>query len=86
MDADSAFAPLVRVRAAVGARGPVATQHVLLGALATACGLGHHLSLYLPPDAHQRLAHMTRQLEPGLRELITVTQTTVDGALLAHRM
>jgi Golgi phosphoprotein 3 (GPP34) len=86
VDADGAFAPLVRVKSALSARGPVAVQHVVLGALATSCGLDHQLTLYLPPGARERLRGTARQLEPGLRELITVTQTTVDGALLAHRM
>ena len=85
VDADGAFAPLVRVKSALSARGPVAVQHVVLGALATGCGLDHQLTLYLPPGARDRLREAARQLDPGLRELVTVTQTTVDGALLAHR-
>ena len=86
VDADGAFAPLVRVKSALSARGPVAIQHVVLGALATSCGLDHQLTLYLPPGARERLREAARQLDPSVRELITVTQTTVDGALLAHRM
>jgi Golgi phosphoprotein 3 GPP34 len=86
VDADGAFAPLVRVKAVLSARGPVAVQHVVLGALATGCGLDHQLTLYLPPGARERLREAARQLDPGLRELITATQTAVDGALLAHRM
>ena len=86
VDADGAFAPLVRVKSALSARGPVAAQHVVLGALATGCGLDHQLTLYLPPGARDRLRDAARQLDPGLRKLITATQTTVDGALLAHRM
>ncbi len=86
VDADGAFAPLVRVKSALSARGPAAVQHVVLGALATGCGLDHQLTLYLPPGARERLREAARQLDPGLRELVTVTQTAVDGALLAHRM
>jgi len=86
VDADSAFAPLVRVKTALDSARPVTAQHVLLGGLASACGLGHQLSLYLPPDAHQRLAHMIRRLDPGSRELVAATQTAVDSALLAHRV
>jgi hypothetical protein len=86
VDADGAFAPLVRVKSALSARGSVAVQHVVLGALATGCGLDHQLTLYLPPGARERLREAARQLDGGLRELVTVTQTTVDGALLAHRM
>jgi hypothetical protein len=47
-DPDSAYAALVRVKTAVDACGPVPVQHVLLGRLGTACGLGHQMSLYLP--------------------------------------
>ncbi len=83
-DPDCAFAPLARVKSALS--GPVTAQQVLLGRLALACGLGHHLSLYLPPDAEHRLEHLARYLDPGLRELIAATQATVDGALLAHRV
>ena len=86
MDADGAFAPLVRVKSALSGRGPVAAQHVVLGALATGCGLDHQLTLYLPSGARDRLREAARELDPGPRELITVTQTAVDGALLAHRM
>lgn len=86
VDADCAFAPLVRVKAALGGRGPVAPQHVLLGRLAIACGLGHQLSLYLPPDAERHLEQAARYLDPGLRELIAATQAAVDSALLAHRV
>lgn len=85
-DSDCAFAPLVRVKSALNLREPVAAQQVLLGRLATACGLGHQLSLYLPPDAERRLEHSAQYLDPGLRELIAATQATVDAALLAHRM
>jgi hypothetical protein len=85
-DPDCAFAPLVRVKSALSARGPVTAQQVLLGRIAVACGLGHHLSLYLPPDAGHRLEHLARYLDPGLRELIAATQATVDSALLAHRV
>jgi Golgi phosphoprotein 3 GPP34 len=86
VDADGAFAPLVRVKSALSTRGPVAVQHVALGALATACGLDHQLTMYLPPGARDRLRGAARQLDPGLRELIAVTQTAVDGAVLTHRM
>lgn len=83
-DPDCAFAPLARVKSALS--GPVTAQQVLLGRIAVACGLGHHLSLYLPPDAEHRLEHLARYLDPGLRELIATTQATVDSALLAHRV
>jgi hypothetical protein len=87
VDADCAFAPLVRVKSALGPSGPVAAQNAALGGLAAACGLGHQLALYLPPHAHRRLEEAAvGQLDPGLRELIAQTQAAVDSALLAHRV
>lgn len=86
VDPDTAFAPLVRVKAALGSCGPFAAQNAALGGLATACGLGHQLSLYLPPDTRRRLDLAVWQLDPGLRELIAQTQSAVDSALLAHRV
>ncbi len=85
-DPDSAFAPLVRVKAAVDGRSPVPVQHVLLGQLATACGLDHHMSLYLPPAARRHVEEAARYLDPDLRALVAATQTAVESALLAHRM
>jgi Golgi phosphoprotein 3 (GPP34) len=86
LDADCAFAPLVRVKSALAPSGPVAAQNAALGGLAAACGLGHQLALYLPPHAHRRLEEAAGQLDPGLRELIAQTQAAVDSALLAHRV
>ena len=85
VDPDWAFAPLVRAKAVVDAHRPTPAHHVLLGGLATACGLGHHLTLILPPSGIRRLEEATRQLDPGLRELIAHTQAAVDSALLSHR-
>jgi len=85
VDPDSAFAPLVRVKAALSTPDPAAAQHVLLGRLAAACGLAHQLSLYLPSDAGRRLDQAASYLNPGLRELTAATQAAVDSALLAHR-
>jgi hypothetical protein len=86
VDPDTAFAPLVRVKAALSSSGPLAAQNAALGGLAIACGLGHQLSLYLPPGAWRRLDLAVWRLEPGLRELIAQTQAAVDSALLAHRV
>lgn len=85
-DPDSAFAPLVRVKTAVNARDPVPVQYLLLGRLATACGLGHQMSLYLPATAQLHLEEMARFLNPDLQQLVAATQAAVDSALLAHRM
>jgi hypothetical protein len=83
---ERAFAPLIRVKSALGPSGPVAAQNAALGGLAAACGLGHQLALYLPPNAHRRLEEAAGQLDPGLRELIAQTRAAVDSALLAHRV
>lgn len=85
-DPDTAFAPLVRVKAALSSRDPAAAQNVALGGLATACGLGHQLSLYLPPGASRSLDAAISRLDPGLQALIAQTQAAVDSALLAHRV
>lgn len=85
-DPDCAFAPLVRVKAALNTRGPAAAQSLLLGGLAAACGLGHQLSLYLPPGAGRHLDHAARYLDPSLQELIAQTKAVVDSALLTHRL
>ncbi len=86
VDADSAFAPLVRVKSVLGASAPVAVQSAVLAGLAAACGLSHQLSLYLPPKARRRLDEAVGQLDPGLRDLIAQTQAAVDSALLSHRV
>ncbi|HUY51924.1 MAG TPA: GPP34 family phosphoprotein [Streptosporangiaceae bacterium] len=83
---DCAFAPLVRVKAALSTRGPAAAQPLLLGGLAAACGLGHQLALYLPPGAERHLEQAARYLDPSLQELIAQTQAAVDSALLTHRL
>ena len=86
VDADCAFAPLVRVRSVLGASGPVTVQSAVLAGLATACGMGHQLSMYLPPNARPRLDEAVGQLDPGLRDLIAQTRAAVDSALLSHRV
>jgi hypothetical protein len=70
----------VRVKTAVDARGPVPVQYVLLGRLATACGLGHQMSLYLPAVAQLHLEQMARCLNPDFQQLVAATQTAVDRA------
>ena len=86
VDADCAFAPLVRVKSALDSSGPVPVQHVVLGGLAIACGLDHRLALYLPPGTRHRLDQAVQTLHPGLHELIAQTQAAVDSALLSHRV
>ncbi|MDX6391026.1 MAG: hypothetical protein QOJ73_2089 [Streptosporangiaceae bacterium] len=86
VDADCAFAPLVRVKSVLSSSQPVTVQSAVLGGLAAACGLGHQLSLYLPPRARRRLDEAVGQLDPGLRDLITQTRAAVDSAVLSHRV
>jgi hypothetical protein len=77
---------MVRVKAALSTCDPTAVQNVALGGLATACGLGHQLALYLPPAADRRLGAAVQRLDPAMQELIAQTQVAVDSALLAHRV
>jgi Golgi phosphoprotein 3 (GPP34) len=86
VDADTAFAPLVRVKSALRTAGPLPVQNAALGGLATACGLGHQFALWLPPDAGRRLQVAVGDLHPWLRELIAATEATVGAAVLAHRV
>ena len=85
VDPDSAFAPLIRVKAALRSPG-LDPAHTTLAALATASGLSHQLTRYLPAEADRRLGEAAGWLDPSLRELIGQTQAAVDGALLAHRV
>ncbi len=86
VDADCAFAPLIRVRAALDPMRSMAPESTALAGLAAACGLGPRLLAYGPPGARRQLDERIRQLSPDLRELISQTQATVDSAVLAHRM
>jgi len=85
VDADCAFAPLLRVRSALDPSRPVTAAGVALAGLAAGCGLGSRLSLYLPPRTLRRLDEATGLLDPGLREVLAQTQAAVDSALLSHR-
>jgi hypothetical protein len=86
VDADSAFAPLVRVKSVLSSSQPVTVQSAVLAGLAAACGLGHQVSLYLPPHARRRLDAAVEELDPGLRDLIAQTRAAVDSAVLSHRV
>jgi hypothetical protein len=86
VDADSAFAPLLRARSALDTSRPLTMHGAVLAGLVTACGLGFRLAQYAPPRAGRTVEQAVAQLEPGPRELIAQTQATVDGALLAHRV
>jgi len=86
LDADGAFAPMIRVRSVLDPTRNTSAADVLLTGLATACGLGPRLLPYGPPDGRQRLDGAIRLLSPGLRELIAQAQAAVDSAVLAHRL
>ncbi len=86
VDADCAFAPVIRAGAALDPARPASQQSTALAGLAVACGLGPRLLAYGPPGARQQLAERVRQVDPSLRELISHTQVAVDSAVLAHRM
>jgi hypothetical protein len=85
VDRDSAFSPVLRVRAVLDASRPLTVQGVLLAGLADACGLGFRLAQYAPDRPVRPLPQAVAQLPPGLRGLIACTRTAVDSAVLAHR-
>jgi hypothetical protein len=85
-DRDSAFAPVLRVRAALDASRPLTIHDAVLAGLADACGLWFRLAQYLPARAVRPVHHAVAQLPPGLQELISQTRAAVDGAVLAHRL
>jgi Golgi phosphoprotein 3 (GPP34) len=81
---DWAFAPMIRVRSALDPARPLSVDAAVLAGLAVACGLGFRLERYQAP-AGRPVADAVAALGPGLRELIAVTQTAVDSAVLSHR-
>jgi len=85
VDADCAFAPLVRARAVLDpGRRPTASGAALAG-LAAACGLGHRILQYGQPGGRERLDAAIRLLRQDLRELVAHTQAAVDAAVLSPR-
>ncbi len=87
VDADCAFAPLVRVRPALVPSRPVTVPAACLAGLAAACGLAPRMFMYAPPNATRRcLDEAVGRLDPGLRHLITQTQAAVDSAVLSLRV
>jgi hypothetical protein len=86
-DRDSAFSPVLRVRAALDASRPLAIHDAVLAGLADACGLGFRLAPYTPDARPLRLLHHAlAQLPPSLQDLIAHTRAAVDSAVLAHRL
>lgn len=86
VDADCAFAPLVRVRAALDAIRPASIHGAALTGLASACGLSFRLARATPPGPSRSIEEVLDHLDPGMRELIAQTQVAVDTALLSHRL
>jgi Golgi phosphoprotein 3 (GPP34) len=84
VEADWAFASLLRVRAALDPARRSGPGEAALTGLAAACGLGFRLEEYLAPGGPSP-GEVTAYLHPDLRELVTQTQAAVDGALLSHR-
>jgi len=84
VDADWAFAPLVRVRSALDLERPPATRGAVLAGLADACGLGFRVDQYVPPPRRDP-RDLARQLGPSLHALMTQTPAAIDSALLSHR-
>jgi len=84
VNADWAFAPLLRVRAALDPARPLSAHGAVLAGLAIACGLGFRLDQYQIPGGHS-LEQAIGQFPPHIRELIAHTQAAIDGAVLAHR-
>jgi hypothetical protein len=84
-DRDSAFSPVLRVRAALDAARPPTVHEALLAGLADACGLGFRLAQYTPARPVRPLREAVAQLEPALQDLVACTKTAVDSAVLANR-
>ena len=84
MNADWAFASLLRARPATDAARPLSAHAAVLAGLASGCGLRFRLDQYLP-DAGRTVAEAVSQLKPDLRKLITAVQAAVDVAVLSHR-
>ena len=83
VDGDSAFSPLLQVRAALDPARPSPAHGAVLAGLATA-------RARLPPGPVPGIGRPSpgrglTQLSPRLQELITQTQAAVDSAILSHR-
>jgi Golgi phosphoprotein 3 (GPP34) len=81
---DWAFAPVLRVRAALDAARPLTTHGAALTGLAIACGLGFRVSQYRT-QARRTVIDAIAVLDANLQDLIAQTQTAVDSAVLSHR-
>lgn len=85
VDVDCAFAPLLRVRAALDASRPPSARGAVLAGLAAASGLGFRLKEYAVPRLPRSVEETVEYLDYGLRELVAQTQAAVDSAILLPR-
>lgn len=85
VDRDTAFSPVLRVRAALDVTRPLTVHGGALTGLADACGLGFRLAQYAPARTRP-LGQLAAQLDPSLGDLIAQTKAAVDSAVLAHRL
>jgi hypothetical protein len=84
---DWVFAPMLRIRSALDPLRPVTPHAAALAGLAVASGLRFRLDQYqYQTQAGRSIQDAVAALGPGLRELITQTQTAVDSTVLSHRM
>jgi hypothetical protein len=86
VDRDSAFSPVLRVRAALDAARPPTVHQALLAGLADACGLEFRLAQYTPDRPVRPLRQVVAQLPPDLHGLVAVTKAAVGSAVLAQRL
>jgi hypothetical protein len=84
VDADWAFAPLLRARSALDPGRRWSAYGAALAGLAAGCGLGFRLAQYASP-ADRTVEQAAWQLPGGLRSLIAHTEAAVGSALLCHR-
>jgi hypothetical protein len=84
VNADWAFASVLRVRSALDVTRPFDPRAAALTGLAVACGLGFRFDHDQAP-AGRTAGQAVGYLPPGVRELIVQTQAAVDSAVLSHR-
>ena len=84
VDPDWAYMPLLRVGSALDPARPFSAADAALAGLTAACGLRFRIDQYLAPG--RGVAQATRQLPPGLRELIAETQAAADSSVLSRGM
>jgi hypothetical protein len=82
---DTAFAPMLRARAALDPSRPLTVHAGMLAGLADACGLGYRLAEYALAGPARSPGQVADCLDPGLAGLIACTQAAVDSAVLTHR-